>query len=1011
MEQQDHVPSPIAADPRSSAEKRGGVPLSMSFGGFHRLMPHRVQQVLLVSSLYESFVLEEDGLLSEMITSQYLDMHLSHSPRVTRASTADEALRIIANEKIDLLITMTRFGEVRMDDFAESVVKINPHLPIVILADEPRELELRDKLRDRSHIDRVFVWNGDSGLLLAIIKYVEDAFNVEHDTRVGDVRVILLVENSVRFYSAYLPLIYTEVVNLTRSLMEDGINVMHQLLRLRARPKILLAETFEDAMEIYEKYADNMLGVISDIRFPREGIHDPRAGLELTQRIRRDAPYLPVLLQSSDESFRQAADGLSAGFIHKNSPTLLQELRAFMQTSLGFGDFIFTMPDGTEVGRAGDLFEFERMLAQIPSESIEFHAGYNHFSNWLMARTEFEMATRIRPVRVDDFSNTEELRAYLIETLAEFREKSQTGVITDFSPRKFDVATSFTRIGSGSIGGKARGLAFVNALLRHHDLKRNFEGVRLFVPRTAVLGADMFDQYMEENRLRKLVSKDVSDDRICRMFLKCDLPEPVVTNLTALLRFVRYPLAVRSSSLLEDSHGRPFAGIYETYMIPNNHPSLRVRLEQLCRAVKLVYASTFYRQAKHYLDATGHHIEEEKMGVIIQEIVGSEYGGRFYPTFSGVARSLNYYPTGNLTIEEGVVCVALGLGKTVVDGGEYLMFSPDHPEVLPQFSTTADLLANSQRSFYVLNTSDPEIQPSRNDAASLIQLPLDVAEADGTLAPIGSVYSPQNDRVYDGVHRDGARLVTFAHVLKSDLFPLAKILRKLLDIGREGMACPVEIEFAVDMNTQPMEFGFLQIRPALSAETGDTGGTIDTPSENAICFSPEALGNGVIDDVCDVVFVAPDDFDAGVTREIAQEIGKVNEKIRRQGRSCVLIGPGRWGSADRWLGIPVTWDQISTARAIVETALEKLMVAPSQGTHFFQNLTSLGVGYFTVDPNVRKGFIDWDWLAAATPAHKERRVTHLVLDDPVIVKIDGRQQRGVIQKPNGQVDSILDSPQ
>lgn len=980
-------------------DNRAADALTFQFGGFDRLMPHRVQHVLLVSSLYESFVLEEDGLLSEMITSQYLDMHLSHSPRVSRASTADQALAILREEKIDLLITMTRFSEVSLEAFAESVAGIRSDLPIVVLADEPRELELRDGLQNCPYIDRVFVWNGDSGLLLAIIKYVEDALNVAHDTRVGDVRVILVVENSVRFYSAYLPLIYTEVVHLTRSLMQDGINMMHQLLRLRARPKILLAATFERAWDLYEKYSDNMLGVISDIRFPREGHHDPQAGLELTRRIRKKAPYLPVLLQSSNEAFKAEADKLSAGFIHKSSPTLLQELRVFMQSSLGFGDFVFTLEDGTEVGRAGDLFEFERMLAQVPVESIEFHAGYNHFSNWLMARTEFEMATRIRPVRVDDFATTEELRAYLIETLAEFREKSQTGVITDFSPRKFDVATSFTRIGGGSIGGKARGLAFVNALLRHHDLTRHFDGINLFVPRTAVLGTDMFDTFLDENRLRKLVSKDVSDERICRMFLKCELPEQVINNLTALLRFVRYPLAVRSSSLLEDSHGRPFAGIYETYMIPNNNPSLRIRLEQLCRAIKYVYASTFYRKAKRYLEATGHHVEEEKMAVIIQEIVGSEYGGRFYPTFAGVARSLNYYPMGSMTLEEGVVCVALGLGKTVVDGGEYLMFSPDHPEVLPQFPTTQDLLSNSQRYFYALDTSRPEMQPSRDDAAALKRLGLDVAESDGTLAPIGSVYSPENDRLYDGVHQAGPRLVTFAHVLKSDVFPLAGILRKLLDIGREGMACPVEIEFAVDMNPRPMEFGFLQIRPAVSAESTHAVDITEAQCQSALCHSPEALGNGMLDDICDLVFVTPDDFDSGATREIAREIGVINERIRAADRSCILIGPGRWGSADRWLGIPVTWEQISTARAIVETALPDFMVTPSQGTHFFQNLTSLGIGYFTIDPNVNKGHIDWDWLKRLSPVEKAQRVTHVTLDRPVVVRIDGRRHVGVIERP------------
>lgn len=982
-----------------SAPQRPKGDLNVYFGGFHRLMPFRVQHVLLVSSLYESFILEEDGLLGELITSQYVDMHLSHAPRVSRASTAEEALDIIQNQSVDLVITMTRFGEAKVARFAEQVKGLRPKLPVIALADEPQEILRMPHLRECQHIERVFVWNGDARILLAIIKYIEDSRNAEHDTRVGDVRVILVIENSVRFYSTYLPLIYTEVVSLTRSLLAEGINLTHQLLRMRARPRILLAETFEEAWDVYTRFSANMLGLISDVRFPRGGQLDSRAGLELTRRVRMDAPYLPVLLQSSDESYRRDADALSAAFIHKQSPSLLQELREFMQKNMGFGEFVFTLTNGAEVGRAADVIELEQMLSRVPAESIGFHASHNHFSNWLMARTEFDIAARISPVRVTDFATLEDLRHYLISTMAEFREKHYTGVISDFVPRKFDLAGSFTRIGGGSIGGKARGLAFMNALLSHTNLRGRHENVRLFVPNSTVLGTDVFDAFMDANDLRRLVSQDAPEHRLTQEFVRGNLPADMVSNVTAFLRSVRYPLAVRSSSLLEDSHGRPFAGVYATYMLPNNHPDLRVRIEQLCDAIKLVYASAYFRSAKRYLEATGHHVEEEKMGVILQELVGSEYGGRFYPTFSGVARSYNFYPTGQITPDEGVACVALGLGKTVVEGGEYLLFSPAHPHILPQFPTTDDLLANSQRRFYALDTSNLQMVPTRDADANLLLLDLDAAERDGTLAPIGSVYSPENDMVYDGIQRPGPRVVTFAHVLKSDLFPLADIVQQLLAIGQDGMASPVEIEFAVDMSTQPMEFGFLQIRPVASNEEMEAVRVGPVNRDKAVCYSPEALGNGLIRGIADLVFVRPEDFDSSLTQEIAAELGRINEGLRKAGRVSVFIGPGRWGSADRWLGIPVTWDQISTARIIVETTLPDLMVAPSQGTHFFQNLTSLGVGYLTVDPNIDKGFIDWDWLSRQPTIEQSRHVRHVRLEEPLEARIDGRNQAGVIFKP------------
>lgn len=971
----------------------------LHFCGFHQLMPHRVENLLLVSSLYELFILEEEGLLNELITSEYLDLSLSHAPRVSRVSTGQEAIEFIQSRPVDLVITMAALVQRSLPDFAKAVKEVRPDLPVVVLAGEPRELARRPELSASPHIDRTFVWSGDAKILLAIIKFVEDYLNVEHDTRVGDVRVIIVVENSVRFYSVYLPLIYAEVVKLTRSLIAEGINVMQQLLRLRARPKILLAGTFEEARELYSKYSDNLLGVVLDVRFPKDGKLDDEAGLQFLRLIRRDSPHLPVLLQSSNVSFAKVGAELGASFLNKQSPSLLRDLREFLLANLGFGDFTFAMPDGREVGRAHDLQSFEELIKRVPDESLVHHARSDHFSNWLMARTEFEMAARIRPRKVTDFGTVAELRAYLLAALAEFRERSQSGVIAEFSPRRLSLPVGFTRIGGGSIGGKARGLAFVNALIRRQNLRHRFGGVHIAVPSSTAIGTDVFDAFLDENDLRAFVMQETGNDEIASAFLKAKLPRDIYADLRAFLREVQYPLAVRSSSLLEDSPDRPFAGVYSTHMLPNNHPDLAARVGQLCNAIRLVFASTFFVSARRYIEATGRHIDEEKMGVILQEVVGSQHNGRFYPTFSGVVRSYNYYPTGRMKPEDGVAAVALGLGKMVMDGGQALIFSPAAPDLLPQFPTTKDLVSLSQREFYSLDMSQPNVYPTPDGNANLLKPALSVAETDGTLGPIGSVYSSENDAVYDGIYRDGTRLVTFAHVLKSNLFPLADILRLLLDMGVDGMACPIEIEFAVDMDTRPMEFGFLQIRPIVSHEESEAASLENVDVADAICHSPLALGNGRMSGIRDIVYVKPETFDAGRTRQIAAELAQVNDGLIQADRKCILIGPGRWGSADRWLGIPVTWDQISSAQVIVETTLEDFIVTPSQGTHFFQNLTSLGIGYFTVDPLTKRGFIDWEWLDSQVAVQETKFVRHIHLATQLDVRLDGRHRLGVIFSP------------
>lgn len=973
--------------------------LGTGVAGFQELFPYRVQELLLVCSLYESFILEEDGLVADLIVSEYQELNLSHAPRVWHVPTGAQALELIKQRPFDLVITMTGLGDMPVPAFAEGVKKIRPDLNVVVLTDEPREVASYSNIDKRGAIDRIFMWYGDAKILLAIIKHVEDQLNAEHDTKVGNVRVIILIENSMRFYSSYLPLIYTELMKQTQALMAEGINPVHKLLRMRARPKILLAETFEQAWEYYVKYRANVLGVISDIRFSRNGVADSAAGLEFARLVKKDSPQMPVLLQSSDASHERAATELGAYFLHKKSLRLLQELRSFILNNFGFGDFVFRMPDGGEVARAADLRDMIEKLQKVPDESLLFHAGSDHFSNWLMARTEFELAARIRPRKVSEFADAASVRKYLIDTFAEFYERSQAGVIADFSRRRFSRAVSFVRIGGGSIGGKARGLAFINALLKRHDVRHRWPSVRVAVPNAAAIGTEVFDAFLEEHRLDEVIVRDMDDDELARAFLAAPLPQAVLNDMTAFLECVRCPLAVRSSSLLEDSHGQPFAGIYRTYMIPNNHPDAAVRRDRLSDAVKLVYASTYFRAARLYQEATGHNFEEEKMGVILQEIVGAPYGGRFYPNFSGVARSYNFYPLGRLKPEDGVACVALGLGKMVVEGGEMLMFSPRHPRVLPQFTTVDDLFANSQRHFYALDMAHPGPHLSADADQNLVNCDLDAAEQDGTLTSLGSTYSVQDEAVYDGIARSGPRLVTFAHVLKSGVFPLADILTFLLEIGHQAMACPIEIEFAVNMRSDPMQFGVLQIRPTVSDEACEPVSLEDVDHRKLVCYSPHTMGNGYIRNVRDVVFVRPERFDSAHTRLIAGEVGRINESLKKAGRPCILIGPGRWGSADHWLGIPVTWEHISSAQAVVETSLHNFVVTPSQGSHFFQNLTCFRVGYMTVNPTAGGGFVDWEWLNNQPAAAETGFLRHITCEQPLEVRLDGRTRCGMIFKP------------
>ncbi|MBX2992306.1 MAG: histidine kinase [Bacteroidetes bacterium] len=968
-------------------------------------MRFKIRDILLVSSLYDSYLFEEDGRLYELIRSEFQTLNLSHPPEITHISSGSEAIELLqSGEQFDLIITTLHIEDMHVTRFAEEAREAGITIPIVLLAYDNRERKELVTNHDISIFDKIFIWQGDYHLLIGIIKYLEDKENVENDTRTVGVQSIILVEDSVQFYSVYLPLIYTEILKQSQRLITEGVNITHRFLRMRARPKILLCTTFEEAKAYYEQYEDFILGIISDVNFVKGGIKETDAGIEFARLVKERHDDIPILLQSSNAENAQRAQEIGASFLLKGSPTLLHDLSEYMLNHFGFGDFVFKLNDGAEVGRANNLRTLEEQLRVVPDESIVYHARRNHFSNWLKARTEFWLAQQLRPQKVDDFESVQGLRELLISSLQKYREIRQRGVITEFSKDTFDPQNSFARIGSGSLGGKARGLGFINTLINNYNIRDKFPGVEIHVPSAVVIATDVFDRFLEDNTLEGFAHSSIEDHELLHRFSGAHhFPSDIVQKLREFLEITHTPLAVRSSSLLEDSQYQPFAGVYQTYMIANNNPSIDVRLAELLQAIKLVYASTFSKHARDYMKATAYRLEEEKMAVIIQKMVGSPRNGRYYPEFAGVAKSYNFYPVPPQKPTDGIVLVGLGLGKIVVDGGNTVRFCPKYPRHMLQFFSAKETLKNAQQQFYALNLEESLNRSNGHTPDEFVQLyDVKTAEVDETLFYVASTYSSENDSVYDGISRPGRRVVTFAPILKHKLFPLADILDLVLDMGTWGMGTHVEIEFAVNMNVtthEPNEFAFLQIRPlVLSAESEEL--RIDTVSTNdLICQSEQVLGNGAIRDIYDVIVVDIEKFERGKSISVAQEVSQLNTKLLEQKRPYVLIGVGRWGSLDHWLGIPVTWDQISGAAAIVESGFKDFSVTPSQGSHFFQNITSFRVGYFTVNSANHQGFIDWEWLAQQ-PAIEELDFTrHLRFVNPITVKINGHKNIGVILKP------------
>lgn len=979
---------------------------------FHDLMPNRVREVLLVSSHYDAFILEEDGRLSDRVFTEYSELNLSNAPRITHASSGAAAMKMLSERRFDLVLTMVRIPDTDVSAFGRRVKAEFPRMPVVLLVLTEADLGQFPGGFDPQATDHVFWWTGNAAIMLAIIKLVEDRLNVAHDVETG-VRALIVVEDSVRYYSSFLSLLYVELMKQSESLVAEGLNDLHRLMRMRARPKVLLARTYEEAMALYDAYGPSVIALVSDVHFPRRGEEDMNAGYDLVREVRARDPSLAVLLQSAEPGSAARARELGTAHADKTSPNLLRDIRRFVNEALGFGDFIFRMPDGSEIGRARHAYELEQVLRTAPAASIDYHARRNHFSHWLTARCMFGIAKKLRQIKVADFSDTEGIRDFLINSLEDARRQQAEGIITDEASApslRHGPLVQFIRVGKGSIGGKARGLAFISSLIARHQLAERFPGLDIRIPQSAVVATEEFDAFFEQNGVLAGGRDNLSHTTIFERCMTARFSGDLRQKLRRAVASFVGPLAVRSSSMLEDSQLQPFAGIYATYMLPNNHPDPEERFGQICRAVKAVFASTFSEEAKAYIQRTPYSIEEEKMAVLIQQVAGQFYEGRYYPHLGGVALSYNYYPIGRQRAEDGVATVALGLGQTVVQGGTGVSFSPSDPSVLPQFGSTADYLRHSQRQFAALDLTHTDVDwRSREGATRLYDL--SDAEADGTLGLVGSVYSPDDDCVRDDLRGPGPRLVTFHNLLKWESLPLAPALAELLSLVREGMGCAVEIEFALDAGDFGRASGqgreptlyVLQVRPQAVPSLEGLVDLEGIASSQVLCKTHRALGHGIVEGICDVVYVRRNNLQATETPAVAGQIGEVNARLSAEKRGYLLIGPGRWGSSDPRLGIPVKWSQIAGARVIVETAFEDRAVEPSQGAHFFHNVTSFRIGYLTLGPAERLAEgehpLDEAWLDGQQVVSETADVRHVRLNRPLKVLLDGRKSRGAIVKP------------
>jgi len=971
---------------------------------FANLMQRRIYNVLLIASNYDAFMLEEDGRIEEQIFNEYVSLSLRYPPRIVIVETINEALEQLKLLRFELVVIMPNVDCSDMIENTKKIKKKYPDIPIVVLALFSREFAEKMKNEDTSSIDRVFNWLGNADLLLAIIKLLEDQMNVEFDVENVDIQIILLVEDSSRFYSVYLPYIYKFLFAQSRTFAAEAPNAHEHTLRMRGRPKVMLATNYEEALEIYNRFSNNILGVISDVDFPINKFdkdeENTLAGIELCKNIRKQDHFVPIILQSSEEANRCYCDELNAIFLNKNSKTIDLDMCDAVTNAFGFGDFIFRNPQTLEeVAKVSSLRDMLYDIYSIPTDSLYFHASRNDISRWLYSRAMFPLAKYLKEVRFDNINRDVDIaRKVIYDAIADYRKMKNKGVVTVFDAEKYDSYINFARIGNGALGGKARGLAFMDAVLKKNDLQNFYEDVQISIPRTVVICADKFDEFMQINNLFEFALSDCGDEVILERFLDAALPEDLIKDLEAFISKTDLPVAVRSSSILEDSHYQPFAGVYSTYMIPNSDDKATF-LTMICKAIKAVYASVYYRNSKSYMLATQNIVDQEKMSIVLQEVVGNAYGKRFYPSFSGVARSLNFYTLDNEKTEDGVASIAVGLGKHIVDGGVTLRFSPKFPYKTLQTSTLKLALSETQTDFYALDLEKTYFQPQVDEASNLLKLNIKDAENDGALQFIASTFAPQNQNLVDYL-AEGRKVITFNNILKHDVMPLSNIISKLLEIGEKEIGHPVEIEFAVniDVKRQMHQFFMLQIRPIVFNDN-ILDENIETINRNdTIIYSQNALGHGVIDNIYDIVYVKTENFDAADNPKIVYEIDEINRKFLKENRNYVLVGPGRWGSSDHWLGIPAKWSQISAAKAIVECGLSSYRIDPSQGTHFFQNLTSFGIGYFTINPFVDDGFFDENYLNNLPAEAETAHLRHIRFQHPIKIKIDGKKRLGVIFK-------------
>jgi len=971
--------------------------------GFRDMMQHRVHEILLISSLYDAFKLEEDGRLGEMIFTEYQDMNLSSAPRITRVSTADHALRKLRVRHYDLVITMTRISDMDPFKLGRKVKKKYPSIPVILLASNRREHKWAiQRVENAKGIDKAFIWHGDSSIFTAIVKYIEDRMNAPRDILKGGARAIIVVEDSPKFYSIFLPMLYSIIINTTQKLMRNEYNDELRLFRMRSRPKILLASTFEEAIELYRKYQHYLLAVISDVRFPKDGKLDPKAGEKFIKIVLKKNPSTPIIMQSMEGQNEALAQKLGAYFLDKSSPHLLESLQKFVMRHCGFGDLDFSTKDGKTIAKVRHLNALTSALSSVPIQSIEYHARRDHFSNWLAVRGHFDLANFLKPINIEEFDDPEDFRKLLIEAVASQVEHPQFDKIAYFNPDTYEPAIKAVRIGGGSIGGKARGLAFLAAHLRRFDFNQEYAEVRIDVPQFLVIATDVYDRFLKVNNLRAKALQADSNEKIDELFRSAVFPGNFTDQLHTYLGYHNGPLAVRSSSLLEDSLFQPFAGIYSTFMLPNCAPSLDARVFHLLEALKLVYASGFHKEAIAYLKSTGNRHEDEKMAVVIQHLTGKQHNEHYYPDFSGVIQTLNYYPQGAMRREEGIVTMALGLGRTVVNGEKALKFSPHRPDVLPQFFDEKSIMKNSQSHFYALGMANVDSPLQQGESSNLVQLDLKAAEEHGSLDQLASVYSFSDRRFRESLFESGPRIITFANILKWKSLPLAELLKDLMEFGRLGMGCEVEMEFAVNLSDNretPAELSILQIRPMVTFERPHLVDVHLNEKTDRLFHSEICLGNGDNISIHDLVYVNLDRFNILESHLIAQEIGEMNRKFSTE-TSYLLVGPGRWGTADPLLGIPVTWNYISNARSIVEVGLPELYVDPSFGSHFFQNITSLGISYFTIPPHHLHEAMNLEWLKKQKPSSESKYLKHFHFEDPFIIQVDGLKGEGTIWQPN-----------